>query len=1206
MAITAPDIKLRKSQRLTDNPDGGGRMIQDEVVDGVMNNLFPDIGDEERTTGRTTLRKAFVHVDTPNVDVLKDAIGVILRQPTDSHIHMVMMGLGSYSDTRAQARNRIESYITKGVESRYLLLGNHYVGQQALQMYCMSDAPTPEINDNFCLSTNQVGYTANEQYVRVSKILARTTESFFDDNGAFQRDVIIVEISSALLFDFYGMGAPSRFTRDKPPTRIHNTNVVDAATYATVKPLAEAADAGALSVKVDSPYVPIVPTTTAETPVVDVLAGMGTVTYVQAGAAGSLGVSFNSSFSAGVGVTRYLGNPVTRGGVSVTAGAASLTDDGSGNLTSLAATPWSGTVDYGTGAITLIHESGAGSTAITITATPAGAISEQGYTQRVEVDLGNQGFTWLFTLVPLPAPGTVVVDYRALGRWIRLTDNGLGQLVGRPGEGGGTINYLTGSVTVTCGALPDLLSEIQLSYGTGVVAERRDGDVAITPPRLAFRLQQSGVKPGTLELEWLVAGSPVTATDDGSGAIELAGTPIGYIVYSTGEVSLQLTTLPDSSSSISAAYQYSDNEAQSFTPVPDGGGLGAIALPAAPVRGGSVSLVWQVSVAPAADEELGAPSIPLRIEARDNGAGQIVAVSAGGAAFTATLGTINYTTGDISCQFGQMSIPNVPMPTYRKLPGTDYWRVQGRTRATVVATFSPGTIVTAEWQTAGAADAATSESLPLPPVQLDLTPTVIDPVVPGSVRFTYKGRTYVDRSGSLYADISDTTGAGTYAGSIDYATGRASLALWNAGGSNTVTINALLTRLFEPGIDAIYFRAPGSPLRAGVFTLRANTLSGDLVTATADVSGNLTGDLIDGKVDWDTGAVAVRFGEYVTAAGNEGEPWYDPANVVGSDVWRPQLMIPSTVFMGAVVFRSIPLSSVVVGLDPTRLPSDGRVPGFKAGQTLLIHHTQTTTVSPTAGQVVDLGRTDLSEIEVRDAAGTAVLSEWYTLDLDAGTVAFSDPLNLSAYTLPLSIRDSIENRRLCAGVQITGDIELNTALSRDFPVGSMVSSALRLGEANGSLDLQARVQGLFDIQTWNASVWLDTLGPGQSAAAGTYNETDYPLIVTNADAITERWSLVFSNATTFSVVGETVGTIATGQSTTVDCAPINPRTGQPYMTIRWQGFGAGWATNNAIRFNTIGGLAPVWFSRCTLPGTPETDVDSFRFKTIGNSAGETP
>lgn len=1209
MAITATDIKLRQSQRLTDNPDGGGRMVQAEVVDGQLNNLFPNIGDEERTTGRTVLRKAFVHVDTANVDVLKDAIGVILRQPVDSKISVAMMGLGSYSDTRTEARERIESYITKGVESRYLLLGNHFTGQQALQVYCMADAPTPEISDNWCLSTNQVGYAAAEQYVRISKVLSRTTQTFYDDRGAFERDVIIVEIGSALLVNFYGMGAPSRFTSDKPATRIHDTNVVDAATYATVKPLSVAAEEGALSVKVDSPYVNIVPAATAETPVVDLPAGHGTVSYVQAGPTDGLTVNYSSSFAAGVPVARSMGNPLVKGATRATVGALELLDDGSGNLASASPSPWSGTIDYASGTVSVQHESGAGNTSVAIVATAAGAITQQGYTQRQPVTIGNVGIIWVLSLTPLPAPGTVIVDYRALGRWIRLTDNGAGQLVGRPGEGGGTINYATGAVTVTCGSMPDINSELLYSWGTGVICERRDGDVAIQPPRLSFMLEHSGVKPGTLELEWPVGGSPVVATDDGAGAIEVAGTPIGYVVYATGEVSLQLTTLPDANAVISAAYDYSDNDTQSFTPVPDGGGLGAISLPFAPVRAGSVAMSWLVTVLPATEPELGAPAIVLRIDVRDDGAGGLRAVSAGGAAFTASLGTINYTTGDISCQFGQFTIPNVPMPNYVKsggLGGGDYWRIQGRTRAAVTANFSPGTLVTVEWQQAGATEVAATEDVALPPVRLDLTPGIIDAILPGSVRFTFKGRTYVDRSGSLYSDINPATGAGTYSGTIDYASGQATITLWTAGGSNAVSIQALLTRLFEAGTDAMYFRTPGSPLRAGVFTLRANTLDGTQINATADISGNLTGTLIDGVVDWDTGTVSVRFGEFVTAAGNEGEAWYDAGNVVGPNVWRPQLVIPSSVFLGAVVFRSIPLSSVVVGLDPTRLPSDGRVPGFRAGQTVLIHHTQETEVSPDPGEVVNLGRTDLSEIEIRDSAGTPVLSSWYTLDLDAGTVTFSDPLNLSGYTLPLVIRDTIENRRLCAGVQITGDIEVNAMLSRDFPLGTLVSSALRLGEANGSLDLQARVENLFDINTWNPSVWLDDLGPGQSAAAGTYNEVDYPLIVTNADCITEKWSLVFTNATTVNVVGETVGTILTGQPISADIAPINPRTGQPYFLIDKDGFGGGWATNNAIRFNTIGGLAPIWFARCTLPGTPETDVDSFRFKTIGNTEEVAP
>ncbi|MCU1041307.1 hypothetical protein JAK65_15665, partial [Stenotrophomonas maltophilia] len=166
--MSATDIKLRQSQRLTDNPDGGGRMIQAEVQDGAMNNLFPDIGDEERTTGRATLRKMFVHVDTSNVDVLKDAIGVLIEPPSDPKVTVSMFATGSYSDVRLDAKNRVESYITRGTESRFILMGNHFIGQMTLLVYTTADAPSPDINDNLSLLTPaSSGHDEGEQYVRV-------------------------------------------------------------------------------------------------------------------------------------------------------------------------------------------------------------------------------------------------------------------------------------------------------------------------------------------------------------------------------------------------------------------------------------------------------------------------------------------------------------------------------------------------------------------------------------------------------------------------------------------------------------------------------------------------------------------------------------------------------------------------------------------------------------------------------------------------------------------------------------------------------------------------------------------------------------------------------------------------------------------------------------------------------------------------------
>ncbi len=1200
MTISATDIKLRQSQRLTDNADGGGRMVQTEVVDGAMNNLFPDIGDEERTTGRSTLRKLFVHVDTPTTDVLKDAIGLIVNPPQDSHVHISMFATGSYSDVRADARNRVEGYITKGVESRYVLLGNHFVGQMALSFYCMKDAPTPDINDSLCLSTTGSGYVANEQYMRVRSILSRTTQTFWDDQGSFERDVIVVETVTALLYDFYGQEAERR-TSTKPPTRIYDTNVVDATSYYSVKRLTLSAEPGDLSVKVDTPYVPIVPATTAETPVVDVLAGLGTLTYVQAGPADSLALNFSSAFSAGIPVTRFLGNPLLVGSVRVTVGAVSLTDDGSGGLVAdSSSSPWAGTIDYQAGSVSVTNTGTSSSVSISVVATPAGSIADQGYTQKIDITAGNQGYNYVAQLTPLPAAGTVVVDYRALGKWIRLTDNGAGQLVGKPGQGSGTVNYATGSVIVTAGALPDIGSSILVSFGTGTVAERQDGNTAIELPYLNYLLPDGGVKPGTFSATITVAGADVVATDDSAGNLKIAGVTRGSLVYSTGEVSLRPATLPDAGSAVRNHYQLSANHNQTVQPVPDAGGLGSFTLPAAPLRGGSLRLYWLVTAQPT-DPELGTVSVALRIEAKDDGAGNIVAITAGGQKLTTTLGTVDYASGAVNLRLGQITIPKFSIPTYAEPTIGAGYRYLNKSRQVVTTTFSAGTIVTAEYQDTAASTQELDASVELPPVGLDLTPDIVDSVVPGSVRFTFRGRTYVDRSGSLYYGVDPVSGAGTYAGTIDYSSGKATITQWAAGGANAVSVGALLTRIFDPGTDGLFFRAPGSPLRPGSFTLRANTLAGDLVTATADINGNLTGPLIDGTVDWESGVVRVRFGEYVLAAGNEGEPWYSPANVVGDQVWRPHLMIAGSVYLGTVVYRSIPLSSVVIGLDPVRLPSDGRVPAFKAGQTVVVHHTKVHSIaSPTPGQIVDFGRTRIAQIEVRDSAGAPILSSWYSADLDAGTLIFSNPLNLSAYTLPVLISERVDDRRLVVQPNITGEIELNTGLTHDFPAGeAMISTALRLGEANGSLDLQARVEHLFDQATWT-NVWSDTVTG--SVASGTYNDTDYPLVVTNADAITERWAVRFTSATAFELIGETVGVIAVGAIGT-DLAPINPRTSQPYFRMRAQGWGSGWATNNAVRFNTVGGLAPVWMVRTTLPGAPETVTDSTRLQVIGNIAG---
>jgi hypothetical protein len=59
-------------------------------------------------------------------------------------------------------------------------------------------------------------------------------------------------------------------------------------------------------------------------------------------------------------------------------------------------------------------------------------------------------------------------------------------------------------------------------------------------------------------------------------------------------------------------------------------------------------------------------------------------------------------------------------------------------------------------------------------------------------------------------------------------------------------------------------------------------------------------------------------------------------------IFRPLLVMPETALYNAVAVSNLPLSAEVLGLDPVRLPVDGRVPMLRKGDVLVIHHTATT------------------------------------------------------------------------------------------------------------------------------------------------------------------------------------------------------------------------------------------------------------------------
>lgn len=629
MAITELDIKLMKSERLTDYDDGGGMMTGLEVVDGQVNNLFPDISQLDRTYGRLSLRKAFPSVRTANADAYYGVHAILTDAPDDPNVNVTLFTTKSWSDERLAAQDRIESYLTSGAESRWRMWGNHITGQKAISAWGMADAPSPEVGEVYLLSTEAAGYVAKQQYVRVTKLTSRTTMTFEDAQGLYERDVVVFEISNALRDDYYGLEV-LRATNTKPPSLIRSSQVADAAQYFGVKPLSANAVIGDLTVTVDSPYAPLVPSAQVETPMVDVTAGMGKVVHVQSGASGSL--TYAETCSASVApyqITRYLGMGLAVGSLSINVGGyGALKDDGNGLLAPTVtggATGFYGTVDYSSGAVTIERDSAISSSAITWTATPAAAASLTAHTSSTAITIQNRAFNYVTTVDPKPASGTVTVDYRTMGKWIRLFDDGLGNLTGNTNEGTGTINYATGSIIATLGALPDIDSAVIFSWGTPVHYTRRDGDVNIKTPDIEINLTNPGVTPGSLYISWLSGGLVKTAHDNSSGGF--TGDASGTIDYASGATRLLPAAIPDYNSTITVDYTHGVVTSESPELVV-AGGIATLTIAGAPIKPRSLRMQIIVS--------------GHVVTLGDDGNGYLTSSLSG------LVGTVNYTTGVVS------------------------------------------------------------------------------------------------------------------------------------------------------------------------------------------------------------------------------------------------------------------------------------------------------------------------------------------------------------------------------------------------------------------------------------------------------------------------------------------------------------------------------------------------------------------------------
>ncbi|NMG29361.1 hypothetical protein [Aromatoleum evansii] len=1144
MAIQENNIVFVASQVMADVPEGGGAATGTVIVDGAMNNVFEDISDLDRAYGRFNLRKIFIAVRELGTSLYAGAKTVITALPTDPALSYTLFATNDPFDTRTEAASRVQAYLFKGTTWPGYLNENHISGMQTISLIQRVGSQLPAIGKTLCIVQDEGLATETEQYVRVTGV-GFVEATFTDGVGDYTRWIVTLTISDALRYNFNGHSiarVESAYSYIGK-ARIRDTSVADATRYYGAQPLQLAAAIGDLQVRAASMFAQLVPSAQTETPLVSRTLADGVAPMIASSAADLTYTAVGAAI--GPNLRLVLRGGAMPGTVSVTVGAVTVTDDRAGNV--LSGTTIIGTISHATGEIAFSSNAPAASGTANITYRPGVAAANQAHTRTQSVTVENRALNWVLTLAPIPAPGSLQIAYMAQGNWYLLTDDGAGGIVGAEASyGAGTISYVTGAVSITLGALPDAGSQILYTWGSPVHYVVRAGateDAAATL-RLEFTLAQHPVVPGSYTASYPVGGVSRNATDASANG-SISGTGVtGTIDYATGAVALEFTAPPDSGASVTNAYTWRN-------------GTGLMSGTTATISGG------QFTVPGTAPFRNGGTMLFNVVTSKGN-------VSA--SAFITTGGQVRVKAGGATLQTYRVSWSEQPVGTFDAATGVVtltaslsvmvmMWteNIKSWEGPVESASLAGVSSIAVERDTAAFdPNAITGEVVALSTagLDLDLTTTVGDATVASSVMLSIAGSIYVDRGGVLYKDPSVTTGSGLAAGSIDYSTGRAKITSWANNTALGLQVISCLTQYGEFTAVAASFRAPIAPLKPTSVSITATAADGTLISATSDGDGNISGALVRGEVNYEFGTAWLEFGELVAT------------------VWTPRDVIPATIRYNAVGYTYLPLNADILGIDPVRLPPDGRVPIYRPGDVVMVMNVADTAPATVAnGGTIDCGRTRIAWVRVIDANG-ATVTAGYTLNRDTGIVTFTD---VTGIVMPVTVRHTVGDLRQITDAQISGQLTLARALTHTYPVeGTLVASCLIHG------DRRARVSAVWDQATWD-NTWVDNIVG--SAATATLDTIAHPITVTNEGAETERWLLRWTNTTNVELIGETRGLVYSGAFTS-DIAPINPRTrnpdgsgGVPYLTIPVAANGGGWSAGNVVRINTVGALADMWLAR---------------------------
>lgn len=1254
MTIRPENIKILKSEVMLDTPDGGGQATAIEVVDGESNNIFPDIPEASRVYGGIEIRKVYPAVDTESTEALFGAQFLFTRIPEDDRVNVCAFSTKSWSDRRKDAQNRLETYLAEGTRAPWELLERQLRGQRAILVMAVESTSPPVAGQSLVLLQDEGEESSKTQYVRIVSVSTEVRE-FYTGNGnvgdTFKLSLSTCEISDPLVQDFIGFTPQELFNAATNVSlgraRLRETRVADANNYYSAKKLSRQASRGDATLHVESIYTNIVPSAQSESPMTD----LNVVGQRSSVVKGSTEANYTTLLTVGDGfAVTALGAGVYPDTLEITLYDNRVIKDNGYNQLFLDGVQV-GTIQYDSGVITWLVSNFSYTYDAQIKYNNAMPLGQSDQSEFDTVTESNRGLIWTKTLTPAPTKGSLRVTYVYSGKHYTLVDQGDGSIRGlSDGVGVGSINYETGSITCTFKAYPDLGSYVLYQWGDKVL-QVTEGAVQETKAYVVLDIEDfeealSGVYTLSEDptISWKVpeidpnTGLPTSVLIPKVAVISRSTLAVGG--DATGQLTKDTARLyPNEVVSKGTVFTLSFRGVRkgvkktTSAPITDSGQSFTVSLAdyAEDINPWSLETTIPISMSDTEyyfARQYDSPAILTSISALALYVGSLgtgnkynVHCRANGHIPAQIVGTYDPATRIMSIS-PQIQFTAYALETYvNKWGGMtstssytyEYWVSSKRTLRTYSGLASSATVTFTDKP-----DTPLTQATPVTLLGygVDVKAAPNYSLNPPEVAFRFQGETFalnVNNQVMLVSPLGAKRVVGSYKGSV---TSTLEVSLLDAplkGGTlNKVDWLSVGSVVQDAPKNKFVFYTPLAPLRNGSFQLVIRKVGQQPLIVTPNAEGFIDTSRVWGWVDYETGFVAIVFRtRYSSIPQEEAQnilkklPFleeldsFEGATPVTDSPWLYNLEVPEFLYASEISFNAIgltylPLSADLLGLDPVRLPADGRVPCFRKGDMVVVtEHKEVEVATPVAGLVVPVGETRLSTLTVVDALGKTVTG--YTYNLSSGVVSFDQSFSINGLELPLTIKATIQDLVMLSDVQVSGVLALNKVLSHTYSAGSLVSSVIYIK------DMQARAYNKFHQADW-VNKWSD-LQEGESISA-TYNTVFYPIQVTNSSAVKERWAVIFTSPTTFRCVGEFVGTLPDG-STSEDYKPINPNTLKPYFILKKEGWGnGGFVNGNVMRFNTDSATHPIYIVRTTLQGESTDERQGFTMQLRGDIDNE--